>query len=94
MKIARYFDVVVTSVEHGHRKPHPKIFQDTLTQLQISAAQAIYIGDNYVDDYVGATTNGICWILIDPKQSYATTVHDRVDALADIFHAIGDRNTR
>jgi len=93
MKIARYFDVVVTSVEHGHRKPHPKIFQDTLAQLQISAAQAIYIGDNYTDDYVGATANGIRCILIDPKQRYATTVPDRVDVLADIFQAIGGRNT-
>jgi putative hydrolase of the HAD superfamily len=85
MNIAQYFAVIVTSVEHGHRKPHPSIFQDTLTQLNIGPPQVLYIGDNYNDDYIGAKNAGLQCILIDPKQQHIKTARDRVDTLYDVF---------
>jgi putative hydrolase of the HAD superfamily len=84
MGIANYFSHVLTSVEYGKRKPHASIFQEMLNRLQISVSQAVYIGDTYEDDYVGATTSGLRCILIDSKQKHANSLITRVDSLFDV----------
>lgn len=58
------FQVVTTSVQHGRPKPHRDIFLDTLQQLDCSPQQAVYVGDNYAADYLGATGVGMqCYLL-------------------------------
>jgi HAD superfamily hydrolase (TIGR01549 family) len=58
------FQVITTSVQHGRPKPHPDIFLDTLQQLDCSPQQAVYVGDNYAADYLGATGVGMqCYLL-------------------------------
>jgi HAD superfamily hydrolase (TIGR01549 family) len=61
---ARYFDPIVISDEHGWRKPHPKIFLDTLATLDVSPEDALYVGDSVSDDIVGAKGAGIdiAWV--------------------------------
>jgi HAD superfamily hydrolase (TIGR01549 family) len=59
-----YFDLIVISDEHGWRKPHPKIFLDTLATLGASPDDALYVGDSVGDDIVGAKGAGmdIAWV--------------------------------
>jgi putative hydrolase of the HAD superfamily len=52
--INHFFDAVVVSDENGWRKPHTKIFQDVLRKLQVKAEEAIFIGDNPLEDIEGA----------------------------------------
>lgn len=80
MGVAHHFAHVVTSVEVGMRKPHPVIFAHTLERLQIPTTEAVYIGDSYGADYLGATAAGIRCILIDPQRQHLD-VSDRVDTL-------------
>ena len=84
MGIAHLFCVVMKSVDHGLRKPHPKIFTDTLQMLEISAEQALYIGDSYQNDYQGARNAKLRCILIDGERQYLSLGKERVDHLYNI----------
>ncbi len=55
------FDVVVFSDELGRdrRKPHPAPFRLALDRLQVTPAQAIYIGDHPEKDVLGPLAAGI-----------------------------------
>jgi HAD superfamily hydrolase (TIGR01549 family) len=59
-----HFQRIVVSEEHGWRKPHPKIFSDTLSALGISADAALFVGDSPQDDIVGAKAVGmdVAWV--------------------------------
>ena len=59
LNIADYFDVIIVSEEVGVKKPAPAIFTMALSSLNISADQAMYIGDHPVNDYQGARNAGI-----------------------------------
>lgn len=48
-------------------KPDPLIFKHTLKLFKASAEQAVYVGDNYFADVVGARRAGIRPVLIDPE---------------------------
>jgi putative hydrolase of the HAD superfamily len=84
MGLEEAFALVVTSVEFGWRKPHASIFAHTLARLGIPSAQAMYVGDSYEDDYLGATRAGLDAILIDPAGRYAGQAARRVTRLAEI----------
>lgn len=88
MGIAHLFCLVIKSVEHGLRKPHPQIFQDTVEQLGISAEQAVYIGDSFENDYQGAKAARLRSILIDSDRRYLHLGAARVDHLFDIKNGI------
>ncbi len=53
------FDAVVVSVEVGHVKPHPLPFATILDRLGVEAAEAVYIGDNWLGDIQGAKRIGL-----------------------------------
>jgi putative hydrolase of the HAD superfamily len=62
--IVDHFHQVVISDEHGWRKPHPRIFTDTLSLLKVEPQEALFVGDSPVDDIVGAKGVGmdIAWV--------------------------------
>lgn len=62
--VAEHFHQVVISDEHGWRKPHPRIFTDTLTLLAVEPRDALFVGDSPGDDIVGAKGVGmdIAWV--------------------------------
>lgn len=84
MEIADLFAVVVTSVEHGRRKPAPEIFQDALGALGAAAASSIYVGDSYEADYRGATGAGLPALLIDPHSRAPVPDCDRLTSLFEL----------
>ena len=63
-QVADYFAYTVISAEHGWRKPHQKIFRDTLAQLKVSPQSALFVGDSPHDDVTGAQQVGmdIAWV--------------------------------
>jgi putative hydrolase of the HAD superfamily len=62
--ITQYFDAVIISQECGWRKPHRKIFTDSLEQLQVKAAETVFIGDNPFEDIKGAADAGMKTVFI------------------------------
>ncbi len=57
--------VVVTSQDVGFNKPQPEIFREALKQAGVQASEAMYIGDQYQIDVVGAKGAGMQGVLLD-----------------------------
>ncbi|QAY65337.1 YjjG family noncanonical pyrimidine nucleotidase [Paenibacillus protaetiae] len=57
--INHFFDALIISDEVGYWKPDKKIFDETLTRLDIKRTEALFIGDSLHDDYNGAINAGI-----------------------------------
>jgi putative hydrolase of the HAD superfamily len=82
LDIGRYFARVITSLEHGKRKPSACIFESALAQTGGVAGSAAYVGDSFGADYRGATGAGLRCLLIDPKRRHDVPEADRLN---DIF---------
>ena len=81
MGVSVLFPTVVTSVEHGFRKPHPAIFEHTLEILGIAAEDCVYVGDSFEVDYLGAQAVGIHPLLIDPSRKHHVPATARLDSV-------------
>ena len=55
-KLDGYFEFVISSADHGIRKPDIKIFELALSALEIKPHDVWYIGDSWDADIVGATS--------------------------------------
>jgi putative hydrolase of the HAD superfamily len=53
------FDAVVSSAWVGARKPHPRIYAKALAEAQVSAAEALFVGDTWGPDVMGPLAAGI-----------------------------------
>ena len=67
-----YFGVVVDSKLVGFEKPDPRIFQPALAALGVAPAEALYVGDLYEVDVVGARAAGMAAVLLDPAGLHAS----------------------
>jgi putative hydrolase of the HAD superfamily len=66
-----YFDVIVDSALAGVEKPDPAIFRPALEALGVPPEEALYVGDLYEVDVVGAQAAGIPAVLLVPKDAAA-----------------------
>jgi len=65
-----YLDIVLTSQEAGARKPEPQIFRYALEKVGVPAAEAVFVGDQYDADVIGARSAGLHPVLIDRYDLY------------------------
>ena len=80
-----WLQLVVTSQEVGFTKPHPKIFQAAIKQAGVKPAEAIYVGDQYQYDVVGANEAGMRGILIDRSDLFeGVTDSPRIRSLSEV----------
>jgi len=64
--LARHLAFVIDSSEVGAEKPDPHIFRVALERAGVDAARAVYVGDLYSVDVLGARAVGMRAILLDP----------------------------
>ena len=57
--LAPYFDTLVLAGDHGILKPDPRLFAIALQELNVSADEAVMVGDSWSADVVGARAAGI-----------------------------------
>lgn len=57
--LSRYCSSIVVSAEVGIVKPHPALFRLCLYQLGVSAEEALYVGDDWCADVIGAARAGM-----------------------------------
>jgi len=62
--LSQYFEIIITSVALGKRKPSRDIFEHALNMIGHDANEVIYVGDNYKCDYWGPRQLGITGYLI------------------------------
>ena len=65
-----FFDLALASGEVGIRKPKPGIFDAALERLGARADQALYVGDNYWADVIGARRASVTPVLYDPHRLF------------------------
>jgi putative hydrolase of the HAD superfamily len=66
--IAEYFEFVVTSIKVGWRKPHREIYDTALKLSKVEKEEILFIGDDYICDYVGPKEYGYNAVLLDKKE--------------------------
>ncbi|MFY9553542.1 MAG: HAD family hydrolase [Blastocatellia bacterium] len=64
--IASYFDFFIDSFNVGVEKPDPEIFRLATQRAGVAPDEALYLGDLYWVDVVGARSAGLVPILYDP----------------------------
>jgi putative hydrolase of the HAD superfamily len=83
--LLRYFDVVIDSALVGVEKPDPAIFRAALEALDVEPGDALFVGDLYEVDVVGAQAAGMSGVLLCPGgagDDRCRTIHS-LSALAD-----------
>ena len=81
-------DVALGSASHGKTKPHPAIFQAALDQLEVSAEEAVMVGDSPEDDIEGARALGMRAFLVDRDDRFPE-IEDRLSDLRALPAALG-----
>jgi putative hydrolase of the HAD superfamily len=64
------FDVIIVSSDYSFHKPDPRMFKMALEQLGTNPTQALFVGDSWHRDILGAQSVGIKTILINRKNSF------------------------
>jgi putative hydrolase of the HAD superfamily len=59
MGLAERLDAAVFSSEVGKRKPHPAVFEATLSRLAVAPEEALFVGDRRYEDVRGAKELGM-----------------------------------
>lgn len=80
-----WLDIVVTSLDAGFNKPQPEIFEEAMRRAGVQPSQAIYVGDQYQVECVGADRAGMRGILLD-RGGYSQEITDcpRIRSLAEL----------
>lgn len=90
--LAGSLEFVIDSSEVGLEKPDPRIFRLALDRAEIRPEEAVYIGDLYSVDVVGARAAGMDAVLLDPGGCWGTRdCRSAPDLLAAVRLALDGR---
>lgn len=89
--LREYFDVVVDSDLAGVEKPDPRIFAFALEALQLRPDEALYVGDIYEVDVVGAEAAGLHAALVDPGGRHAGGGVPSAPSVAELIDLLARR---
>ncbi len=65
--LGSFFELTLAGGPLQMWKPEPHLFRHACEQLKLQPAEAIYIGDNYFADVIGARRAGLLPVLYDPR---------------------------
>ncbi len=86
---AEYFNFTLSGGQAGSFKPDGRIFRQALQMAgDVPASHALYIGDNYYADVLGATAVGMAALLIDPRDVFIGLYDKRVKRLDEVLDFI------
>jgi HAD superfamily hydrolase (TIGR01549 family) len=81
--LLRFFEQVVLSKDVGYRKPNPRIFNYSLKRLGVRAKEAVFVGDSYVQDVLGAKRVGMKTIWLADEKNDSNSGFDGVAETMD-----------
>lgn len=91
-KIAHYFNPLLVSAAEGIRKPHVELFQKVQQAWEMPADQIVMIGDNLMEDILGAQRAGIhqIWLKehVDTPQNHEISEQIHPETIAGNFMEI------
>jgi HAD superfamily hydrolase (TIGR01509 family) len=80
LRIHDLFQCVTDSGIVGHEKPEARIFLAAIEALGVPAHEAVYVGDIYSVDYMGAKAVGMKAILMDAAGVYRDEPVERIES--------------
>jgi putative hydrolase of the HAD superfamily len=86
--LSEFFDFTLSAGEAKCYKPDPPIFYQALEMANAQVSEAVYIGDNFFADVVGALNIGMDAILIDQHDVFERYYNVRVSQLSDVLPLI------
>lgn len=89
--VRRYLEFVVDSGLVGVEKPDPAIFSLGLDRLGVPAREALYVGDLYPVDVVGARRVGMGAVLLDPGDTQGDRPVDRLPSVTHLPRWLASR---
>jgi putative hydrolase of the HAD superfamily len=82
---AGVFDTVVYSCSCGFRKPDPRIYDLALRDLDVAAADAIFVGDGANDELAGAEAVGMRAVQIGTSQPWEG---ERISTIPEVLELV------
>ena len=87
--LRKYFSAVSISEEVGVKKPNPAIFKHCLRHLDVSPAQAVYVGDHPEKDVLAAQQIGLKGIWVrNQHYSAPETADGIIDELSELLNLL------
>ena len=83
-RLAAYFDTIVVSGEVGWKKPANQIFATALSNLSIEPKDAVYVGDEYEADMVGAKNAGMHTVYLSCEPDARDTIDVTIRLLTEL----------
>jgi len=93
--LRKYFGIVIDSHIVKIEKPDPRIFNIALDATDCEPQEALYAGDVYEVDIVGARSAGMQAVLVDPFSDYDSVNCERVPdllSLAERLRSVKNRD--
>ena len=87
-KISEFFAFCMAGGEVNSYKPEPGLFEHALKRANLTASEAVYVGDNYFADVVGARRAGMTPILYDPLGVFPETDSITIKTFDELNSAI------
>ncbi|PKM49009.1 MAG: HAD family hydrolase [Firmicutes bacterium HGW-Firmicutes-7] len=72
-KIKHLFDLIITSINFGWRKPDHRIYEYAINLSKCRTNEIVFMGDDYQNDYVVPRQIGIKSFLLNKGQTYINT---------------------
>ena len=69
LNLDKIFDRIIYARDEGKdfEKPHKRAFERVLASLNVKPEEALFVGDNFTTDIIGATNAGLTTVWISPK---------------------------
>ncbi len=83
--LTSHLDFVVASAVVGVAKPGREIFEQALARAGVGAGEAIYVGDSYIADVLGARAAGLRAVLIDRDGDAPAVDCPVIRSLGEVF---------
>lgn len=88
--ISEFFDFSIAGGEVNAYKPEPGLFEHALQRANVTAGEAIYVGDNYFADVVGSRRAGLTPVLYDPLGIFPEADCATIETFDELYSAIKD----
>jgi putative hydrolase of the HAD superfamily len=83
------FEHVMTSVEHGFRKPHPSIYKAALSKIDVPSSDVLFVGDNPECDYHGPRRAGMAAVLVSSVPVSGVPEKHRIAHILELENWLG-----
>ena len=92
--LAPFFELVLAGGEVRMWKPEPYLFIHACERLKVLPTEAMYVGDNYFADVIGARRAGLKPVLYDPRGIFPNPGCARIRSFDELRDVIADNGNQ